>query len=140
MKNIIDKKQYGKLPPLGQANKEIEIPSEKQKYIRMLDNFFKLMPNEKSGNPIRYSAAYTLFEYGHYTKALTRFENIVNDIPKTKQGRSAVKIILAYYSENKKWDKLIAVCRKLLRNKNIAKSNLKKRLESTLRDSLLARR
>ena len=136
MKNIIDGRKYGKRPPLGQVAKPLIIPKEKIKYIRMLDNFVKLLPKDKTGDAMRYSAAYINFDYGHYNKALARFEKIVNDIPKSKQGRSAVKVILAYYTENKKWDQLIAICRKFLGNENIAKSKLKSRIERTLRDSL----
>lgn len=136
MSNIIEGKKYRKLPPLGQVEQPIVLPKEKAKYVRMLDNFHRLLPKDRDGHPMRYSAAYTLFEYGHYSDSLKRLESIVSDIPKTKQGRASVKVILGYYTEKKQWDQLISVCRNFLTNKNIANSKLKIRLERTLRNSL----
>ncbi|SMF46963.1 tetratricopeptide repeat protein [Pseudobacteriovorax antillogorgiicola] len=136
MKKIDDKQKYAKLPPLGQVNKPMGVPKVKVKYIKMLDNFVKLLPGDKQGHPMRYTAAFTLFEYGHYKDSLGRFESIVKDIPKTKQGKSSVKMILGYYTEKKQWDELIAVCREFLANKNIINSKLRIDLQRTLRDSL----
>ena len=102
----------------------------------MIDNFVELLPKEKDGHAMRYTAAYTLFEYGHYQNSLKRFGDIVNQIPKTKQGQSSVQMIIGYYQERKEWDELIAVCREFLGNENIGKSKLQKKLSDTLRESL----
>ena len=136
MKNIDDKQKYSKLPPLGQVAKALPVPGVKQKLIKVIDNFVELLPKEKDGNAMRYTAAYTLFEYGHYPNALKRFGDIVNQIPKTKQGQSSVQMIIGYYQERKEWDELIAVCRQFLSNENIGKSKLQKKLSDTLRESL----
>lgn len=138
MKNIIDSSKYGKLPPLGQVGSPIEVPENKIKYIKMLDSFVELLPKDKKGHTMRYSAAYTLFEYGHYKDANQRFENIIKLIPGTKQGRSSVKMMIGYHTEKKQWDELIAFCRKYLKDKTIASSNLNSFLKSTLRDSLFS--
>ena len=136
MKKIDEKQKYKKLPPLGQVNKKIPLPKVKKKFIKIIDNFVELLPKHKDGHAMRYTAAYTLFEYGHYPKALERFGDIVNIIPKSKQGKASVEMIIGYYSERRKWDELIAVCRKFLGNENIGKSKLKNKLLSTLRESL----
>ena len=136
MKNIDEKQKYKKLPPLGQINKPIALPRVKSKFIKMIDNYVKLLPKKKDGHPMRYTAAYTLFEYGHYKPALSRFETIVSEIPRTKQGKSSVKMIIGYYSERKEWDQLIAVCRRFLKNDAIVNSKLKLTLRKTLKDSL----
>ena len=102
----------------------------------MLDNFVSLLPDDKKGHPMRYTAAYTLFEYGHYDPSLKRFEAIVREIPKTNQGKSSVKMIMGYYTEKKQWEELISFCRTFLKNKNIVNTNLQTTLQNTLRDSL----
>lgn len=136
MQKIDESQKYGNLPPLGKVSKSLKLPPVKVKYIKMMDNFIGLFPDDKLGNPMRYTSAYTFFQYGHYTESLKRLENIVSVAPKSKQGLASVNLILGYYTEKKQWSSLIAVCRKLLKNPNMVDSKIKTKLHDTLRHSL----
>ena len=136
MKNLVDSKKYPKLPPLAQVAQPLPIPNEKIKYIKMLDNYNKLLPKDKAGNPMRYTSAYTFFEYGHYENALARFNGIVALIPSSKQGKASVNMVISYYSTKEQWDDLIASCRGFLKIKSIRTSKLRGSIEETLKSSL----
>jgi TolA-binding protein len=91
----------------------------------MIDNYAALLPKEKEGFPMRYTAAMTWFEYGHYPEGLKRFESIGMDIPDTTQGKSAIKMILTFYAERKDWENLVKYSKKYYDNKAIAATSLK---------------
>jgi TolA-binding protein len=125
IKKIDEATTYQKLPPLGQVSKPIPLPRLKQKMVTMIDNYAALLPKEKEGFPMRYTAAMIWFEYGHYPEGLKRFENIGMDIPDTTQGKSAIKMILTFYAERKDWENLVKYSKKYYDNKAIAATSLK---------------
>lgn len=108
MNQLVQSKKWGQLPPLGQAPKPITIPHEKQKFVEQIDQYVALLPKEKDGEPMRFTAAQIQFEYGHYPEAIKRFEKITKDIPQTTQARASVRMILGFYADKEDWNKLIS--------------------------------
>ncbi len=108
MNQLVQSKKWGQLPPLGQAPKPIALPHEKQKFVEQIDQYVALLPKEKDGEPMRFTAAQVTFEYGHYPEAIKRFERITKEIPQTTQARSSVRMILGYYADKEDWNKLIS--------------------------------
>ncbi len=125
IKKIDEASTYQKLPPLGQVSTAVPLPRVKQKLVTMIDNYAVLLPKEKEGFPMRYTAAMTWFEYGHYPEALKRFEGIGTDIPESTQGKSAVKMILTFYAERKDWENLVKYSKKYYENPKIVATSLK---------------
>ena len=126
IKKIDDAQKYQKLPPLGQVSRPIPLPRVKEKLVRMIDNFVELLPTEKDAFPMRFTAAQTFFDYGHYPEALKRFDLLGTMFPETKQGKSAIKMILGFYSEKKDWNNLVATCDRFLKQEKIIKAGMKK--------------
>ncbi|MGE0174143.1 MAG: tetratricopeptide repeat protein [Oligoflexales bacterium] len=132
MNKLDQKTKYAKVPDPGKVTSPMEVPDVKKKLIMKIDAYVELLPKEKDGHPMRFTAAETFFAYGHYEEALKRFDKIATEIPGTKQGDSAVKVILAFYSERKDWDNLIAKSRRFLGEKAITSVELKKVITASL--------
>ena len=133
IRKIDDSTTYEKTPPLGQSPREIALPRVKQKLIVMIDNYVKLLPNDPDGLPMRYTAALTYFEYGHYPEALQRFESIGMEAPDSTQGKNSLKIILSYFSERKDWQNLVTYAKKYAEHPKIAKSSMKDEVTKMLK-------
>ncbi len=133
IKKIDETGQYSKLPPLGQVSQPIALPRVKLKLVTMIDNFVALLPADKEGHPMRYTAAMTYFEYGHYPDALKRFESIGTDLPDTVQGKSSIKLILGFYAERKDWENLVTYARKYYENPKIAATSQKEDIVKMLK-------
>ncbi len=125
IRNIDEATQYQKLPPLGQVAQPIALPRVKAKLVTMIDNYVKLLPTEKDGFAMRYTAALTYFEYGHYQNALARYDAIAMEIPESPQGQLSVKTVMSYYAERKDWENLVKVSRKYVDNPKIAATPVK---------------
>ncbi len=125
IRKIDETTTYQKLPPLGQVSQPIALPRIKQKLVTMIDNYAKLLPKEKDGHAMRYTAATTFFEYGHYQNALARFDSIATDIPETAQGQASIKATLQFYAERKDWENLVKVGRKYNDNPKVASTPIK---------------
>lgn len=131
--NELDQQQkYDKLPPAGKVEAPMEIPRVKKLLLGAIDNYTKVLPKEAAGQPMRFTAAQIYFAYGHYDIALKRFEELGLSSPASKQGQTAVKVILTYYTEKKDWDSLVKKCRTYLDNKALMAAGL----QETVRDSL----
>jgi TolA-binding protein len=122
---VIDTK-WPSLPPAGQVPKPIEIPGSKQKLVQVIDLYVSLLPQEKDGEAMRFTAAQTYFDYGHYTDAMARFEKITVDIPATKQARTSVRMIMGYYAEKEDWGRVTSWGQKFLTQEKILDESLKK--------------
>lgn len=133
IRKIDETSQYQKLPPLGQVSQPIPLPRVKLKLVTMIDNYVALLPAEKEGFPMRYTAAMTHFEHGHYPEALKRFETIGLDLPDTVQGKSSIKMILSFYAERKDWENLVTFSRKYYENPKIAATPLKEDIVKMLK-------
>ena len=125
IRGIDEATTYQKLPPAGQVAQPIALPRVKTKLVTMIDNFAKLLPEDKEGFPMRFTAAMTFFDYGHYQNALTRFDQMANDIPASVQGQNSIKAIIAYYAERKDWENLVRVSKKYNDNPKIAATPVK---------------
>lgn len=123
-------------PPLGKVQNPLEIPSPKQKLISAIDQYVEMLPKEKDGEPMRFTAAQIYFEYGHYPEAMVRFERITVDIPATKQARSSVKVILGFYSEKEDWPKVIAAAQGFAKREKLLDAELKKYIVDLLRTAM----
>ncbi len=125
IRKIDEATTYQKLPPPGQVSQAIPLPRVKIKLVTMIDNYTKLLPTEKEGFPMRYTAATTYFDYGNYTVAMGRFDQMAFDIPETTQGQSSIKAVLAFNAERKDWENLVKVGRKYNDNAKIMATPVK---------------
>lgn len=133
IRRIDEKSEYQKLPALGQVSQPIPLPRVKQKLVTMIDNFVALLPADKEGHPMRYTAAMTYFEYGHYPDGLKRFEQIGMEIPETTQGKNSIKMILTFHAERKDWENLVKFARKYYEEPKIAATPLKEEIVKMLK-------
>ena len=136
MNELVTSKTWPKLPPLGQVPQPLTIPKEKKMLVDTIDQYLTLLPNEKEGEPMRFTAAQTFFEYGHYKEALKRFEHITKVIPETKQAKASVKVILGYYTEKENWPEVVSWSRKFVANTKLVDASLKTVIVETLRAAL----
>lgn len=135
MNNVVNATKYAKLPPPGQALKPIDIPDNKRKLVDVIDNFVTLLPNDKEGEPMRFTAAQIFFDHGHYDEAIKRFDRIVTDIPKTKQAEASVRVILSYYGDKEDWTNVITWARKFSKSKDAMTPALAKYVGESLREA-----
>lgn len=139
MHQLVASTKYPALPPLGQVPKPIEVPSAKKKLVEVIDTYVGLLPKEKDGEPMRFAAAQTYFEHGHYPEAIKRFALITGEIPETKQGKAAVKVILGYYGDREDWNKLISWSQRFVKNDKLMDTELRKYVTDLLRGSMFKR-
>ena len=126
--------KFEKLPLAGQVTKPIEIPRLKRKMIEVMDEFLVMLPAEKDGLPMRFTASQTYFDYGHYVEALKRFDKLASDYPQTKQGLASAKIVLAYYASKEQWGDVVVWSKKYEGSKALmADVEFKKFVSETLR-------
>ena len=132
MNKLIEGKKFEKLPPAGKATKEYDIPKEKLALVRYMDDYSRLLPNDAEGYPMRYSAAQVFFDHGHYGVGLKRFENIVNTIPATTQGKTSARILIGYHYEQSKWSDVISWASKMTSIKELRDDSSLMTLRNTL--------
>jgi TolA-binding protein len=111
--------KHEKIPKPGAVSEPLELPETKAKLIKSSDRFVQLFPDASEGDPMRYTAAQTNFNYGHYDEALKRFGEIVETRPKSDQAKYSLKFIFAYFSEKEDWSSLTQWARKFAANKNV---------------------
>lgn len=131
--------KWSPLPPLGQVAKPIEVPALKKKLVSTIDQYVAMLPAEKEGDPMRFTAAQTFFDHGHYDEAIKRFEQITKDIPSSKQAKSAVRLILGFYSERQDWDQLISWSQKFAKAEKVLDKDLQKFVVDVLRGAMFKR-
>jgi TolA-binding protein len=136
--NVLAKK-FGKLPPAGQVRSPIGIPPAKEKLVSTIDEYVKLLPDQKEGHAMRFTAAQTYFDYGHYDKAIKRFDDITKEIPKTKQAKSAARVILGYHAEKQDWPNLIAWSRTISKRSSLMDKKMGTYVTGLLRTALFQR-
>lgn len=125
IRQLDEKQKYPALPPLGQVPAPIEIPQVKKKLIQVMDNHVSLLPEDKDSFPMAYSSAQIYFEYGHYDEAITRYNKLGSNSPATVQGKTAIRMILGFYSERKQWKQLVDQSRIYLKNPAVQEAGLK---------------
>lgn len=136
MNELVSSKKWPVQPPLGQVPNPITVPREKTKLIETIDQYLALLPKEKDGDLMRFTAAQILFEYGHYKDSIKRFETITKVIPETKQAKASVRVILGYYSEKENWSEVVNWSRKFAQNTLLVDKDLKIIIIDTLRGAL----
>ena len=139
MNQLVQSKKWGALPPLGQVPKPLDLPHEKQKFVEMIDQYVALLPKEKDGEPMRFTAAQVVFDYGQYPVAIKRFDKITKEIPDTKQAHAAVRVILGYYADREDWNKVISWAQNFNRQDRLLDTDLKKYVVDLLRGSMFKR-
>lgn len=112
--SLVTGKKWKKLPDLGTVKKPIRIPREKVKFIKVIDAYVDLLPKDKLGFPMRFTAAKVYYEHGHYKEALVRFERIAIQIPNAKEGKVSLKTVLNFHSDREEWPVVIKKSRRLL--------------------------
>jgi TolA-binding protein len=125
MNQLVTGTKWPQLPPAGQVPSPIEIPKVKSKFVTTIDEYVRLLPAEKDGEPMRFTAAQVFFDYGHYPEALKRFAQITKDIPQTKQAKAAVRVVLGFYGDKQDWNKLIAWSQKFAKDDKLMDPELK---------------
>lgn len=131
--------KWPQLPPAGQVAKPIEIPALKKKLVSTIDQYVAMLPAEKEGEPMRFTAAQTFFDYGHYDDAIKRFYKLTQDIPSSKQAKSSVRLILGYYSEKQDWEDLIGWSQRFAKADKVLDKDLKKFVVDVLRGAMFKR-
>jgi TolA-binding protein len=121
-----------KLPDPGKAKNPVPLTKSKSTLVEKIDFFHKNWPEDEQNIPALYTAAQTLFEFGHYEDAMRRFDGLVKLAPKTEQGEAALNTLLSYYVEVARWDDLITICKQYLANKTVASSGHRKLIRQTL--------
>lgn len=139
MNQLVFATKWPQLPPAGQVTKPIEIPSAKKKLVETIDQYVLLLPKDKEGEPMRFSAAQVFFEYGHYPEAIARFEKITKEIPETKQARTAVKVVLGFYADKEDYNNLINWGQAFARQDKLLDAELKKYVTDLLQGSMFKR-
>ncbi len=125
------------LPPAGQVPKEMEIPRVRKLYADTIDQYVALLPNEKEGHSMRYTAAQIYFDYGHYNESIKRFDALATNFPKTKQGQTAPRVVLGFYNGKNDWDNVISYGKKYQADKQLtADASVKRFVDDTLRNAL----
>ena len=129
--------KFAPVPPPGQAPGILEIPRVKKLYADTIDFYVSVLPNEKAGLPMRYTAAQIFFDYGHYIEAIKRYDEIASNNGSTKQGQASARAIIAYFNEKADWNNVIVFGKKFGPNKDIcADGNVKKFIDDSLRTAL----
>lgn len=136
LNQLVQTEKWPKLPPPGQVGKPLDVPLPKRKMVEAIDRYVEMLPKEKEGEPMRFTAAETLFQYGHYPEALARFDRITQEIPTTKQAKTSVRIILGYYVDKEDWPKVIASAQAFNKRENLLDSDLKKYTVDLLRSAM----
>jgi cellulose synthase operon protein C len=136
MNQFIATKKFGKLPPAGQVAKPISIPPSKAKLMEVMQQYVQILPSLKEGRAMRFTTAQIYFDYGHYNTAIKKFDQITKDIPKTKQGKSAARVILGYFTEKQDWSNLTAWCRTFNKRTKLLDKSLRIHVASLLHNSM----
>lgn len=132
-----EQSKFAPLPPAGQVPKPLEVHKAKQLYVSVIDQYIALLPNEKDGHAMRYTAAQIYFDYGHYDVAIKRFDGIATGFPSTKQGQTSARVVVAYFNEKSDWSQVITYGKKYQADKQImADASVKKFIEDSLRAAL----
>lgn len=131
--------KWATLPPPGQVTKPLEIPAAKRKLVDTIDTYVTLLPKDKEGEPMRFTAAQIFFDYGNYTEAITRFDRITKEIPETKQAKASVKVILAFYGDKEDWNKVISWGQNFLKQDKLCDVELKKYITDLMRTGMFKR-
>ena len=136
MNNAISEAKYPKLPPPGQVTTPIAIPAQKTRLVEVIDTFITVLPKDKEGEPMRYTAAQVYFDYGHYPEAMKRFAGIVEEVPTTKQANAAAKVILAFYAEKEDWTNVIQWSARFSKSEKLMKTGLGTFITETLKHAM----
>jgi TolA-binding protein len=129
--------KFAPVPPPGQAPAPLEIPRVKKLYADTIDFYVSILPNEKPGLPMRYTAAQIYFDYGNYPEAVKRFDELAFNYGPSKQGQSAARTVIAYYNEKADWSNVVTYGKKYQASKDIAQDgNIKKFIDDSLRAGL----
>ncbi len=129
--------KFPAVPPPGQAPSVLEMPKLKKIYADTIDFYVSILPGEKAGLPMRYTAAQIYFDYGNYPEALKRFDAIASTYGTTKQGQSSARTIIGYYNEKADWNNVVTYGKKFQSNKEITQdANVKNFIDDSLRGAL----
>lgn len=114
MNEIVNTTQFPETPPPYSLNSPLEIPPVKQKFIKMMDNFITLLPQDEQTINMRYFAAETLFQYGHFNAeinakvqnmpevgSITRYRDLIFKSPSSEQAVASIQQLFEYYKARK---------------------------------------
>ena len=136
MHTLVQRKKWAKLPPLGKVKKPILVPREKKKLVSVIDSYVELLPKEKVGYPMRFTAADVYFKHGHYDIALQRYEKIVHEIPKSKEGKIALDKVLSFHTTRSEWPLVMKKARGFLKVKGLQGKKEKALITSHLKNAV----
>ncbi len=131
--------KHPKLPPAGQVPQPMAIPKVKTQLVTAIDNYVGLLPKEKDGFPMRFTAAQVFFDYGHYDKAMERFAKITEEIPTSKQAEVSIKLILGFYSDRQDWASVITWAQRFKGSKTVVDAGHGKTINDMLKAALFNR-
>ncbi len=121
-----------KLPEAGKAKAPVPLTKSKALLVEKIDFFFKNWPEDEQNVPALYTAAQTMFEFGHYEEAMKRFDVLIKLAPKSEQGDAALNTLLSFYVDAQRWDELISICKEYLANKAVTGAGHRKIIRQSL--------
>lgn len=138
--SLVTLTKFAPVPPPGQAPSPLEIPRIRKIYADTLDFYVTLLPSEAAGLPMRFTAAQIYFDYGHYSEAIKRFDDIASKFSASKQAQAAARAIIAYYNEKADWNNVVAFGKRFQQNKAlVADAFVRKFIDESLRGALFNR-
>ena len=90
-----DKTKFQLAKP-GHAKKETQLPNNRILYIKALDLFTEMRPNDSNTPAMNYAAATVLYDFGHYKKANQRYMKYIRKFPRHAFATNAAARILEY--------------------------------------------
>ena len=113
--NLVKKTKFPPVPKPGSLKKSIKIPRQKKILIDVTDTYLVFFPNNPKSSNLRFNAAKIMFDYGHYKKALARFQDTVRLGPTSPESKTTVRIVLSYFDVNRDWFGLTAWSEKFIK-------------------------
>lgn len=117
----IKQTKFAKLEKAGSLTQKQDIPKLKSMYLDALDSLIVLYPKDKRLAASRYTIATTLYNYGHYDNALTKFIEMTKLHPSDKLANNSSKLTLTHYFTKREWEKTIATSAEFLANQDLMK-------------------
>jgi TolA-binding protein len=136
MNTFVSQSSYPKLPERGHVTEPLTIPKEKLKLVEAIDNFVKLLPDDKDTAAMKFTAGDIMFDYGYYVKAMDRFAEITKSFPGSKQSDASVKLIIAYQLDREAWPSAIEWSKRFIKQSGLLDKKMEEFVRASLRTSL----
>ena len=111
MNEVVSNTRFPETPPVQGMTKPFSVPPEKEKFIKMMDNYATLLPGDEKSVSMRYFSAEILFQYGHVTEALPRYRDIIFKSAETEQAGASAQQSFEYYKAKHLFDEGVTLAK-----------------------------